>query len=174
MSERKEIELHKTQIQEYLPKYGGAVACYRLLEKETRPAKIARICSDVDHIFGANPAENVGSFMPKAVEFYEQTQDKQIISLAGFSHLVLAEQMAKNGFAKEDINKEIDKACALIDMAKLGGRNPLLSRAVKLKRRINLKDYVKLGITTVLFACFIILVAYLYRKVMDNSDLFFS
>ncbi|EAX99843.1 hypothetical protein TVAG_419000 [Trichomonas vaginalis G3] len=172
MSGKNEIQVRKTEIQEYLPKYGGVVACYKALEQEKRPAKIATICSDIDHVFGANPAEDTNSFMRKAVAFYEHVGEKQLISLAGYSHFILAEQMAANKFSKVDINKEIDKACALIDMAELGGKNPLLKRAMSLKRRVNFKDYVILIASLIFLALFILFIGWGYRFIVDNSDKF--
>lgn len=149
-----------------LPKYGGPEFYVVLLEQEKRPVKLRKLVRIVDNEMGAEFEENTDSMMRKAVKFEE---DKTLITLAGYSHLLLAELMYDKKYPKDEINKEIDKACALLDLAHRGGRHPYLPRAMKLKRIVNLKDFVKLGISVVLLALVILFVAFIIGKISQGK-----
>ena len=57
-------------------------------------------------------------------------------------------------------------------MAELGGKNPLMKRAMSLKRRINFKDYVILIVSLTFLALFILFIGWGYRFLVDHADKF--
>jgi hypothetical protein len=121
----------------------------------------------IDNEMGADSAMGIKEYMKIASNF---EKEKNFITFAGYSHLLLAEKMVEKKYSKEDINFELDKAVALLDLANRGGNHPLLPRAMKLKRKINLRSYIKLVISCVSIAGLILLSAGLYRFIMDNYE----
>lgn len=125
-----------------VPKYGTYDQCLAVLEQETRIPKLLRLCDAVDNEMGATSADTTNDLIDRAVA----TDCKPLTVLSGYAHLLAAEKMKEQGFKVDAINREIDKAEAMLSFANLGGRHPWLPRAQNLKRRVNLKAYVCLGV----------------------------
>ena len=157
-----------TEVVPYLKQFGGLDKCLQLLENEKRPVKLSKIVNRIDHEFGADSAMDLKSYMDIASQFEDE---KTLITLAGYSHLLLAENMVEKKYSKKDINFELDKACALLDLANRGGRHPYLPRAMRLKRKVNCISYTKLVISIVILLFVILIIAALSRFVIDNKEI---
>ena len=163
------IEKAKDDSSKYLQKYGGPEACVALIEREQIPVKLAKMVKIIDNEMGVDSAMDVNTYMQVA-QHYEN--EKTLVTLAGYSHLLLAEKMVEKKYSKKDINFELDKACALLDLANRGGNHPYLPRAMKLKRKVNRVDFTKLIFAIILICIVILIIAWLSRFIYDNRDLF--
>ncbi|KAH0790394.1 hypothetical protein GPJ56_005690 [Histomonas meleagridis] len=102
-----------------------------------------------------------------------KVDNKDLIVLSGYAHLLLAEQMHKQGFDKKSINSQSSKAESLLYYANMGGNHPLLPRAMRLKRRVNWKSYTKLVVSCIALLAIILLVCYLYGYISNLDFDFF-
>ena len=164
-----ELIERKTEIQPYLQKYGGIDKCLCLIENEKRPVKLSKIVNAIDHEFGAESSMDLKTYMTIASKYEDE---KTLVTLAGYSHLILAERMVEKKYSKRDINFELDKACALLDLANRGGNHPYLPRAMKLKRKINCASYTKLIIAIIIFLIIVLIIAALSRFIIENQEIF--
>jgi hypothetical protein len=151
-----------------VPKYGGYSECISVLENEHRISHLLRIADVIDQEFGVSSACDVGTLMPNVLK----TDCKLLTIVSGYAHLLVAEHMNEQGFDKPSINREIDKAEALLDYAHLGGNHPWLPRAQWLKRRVNWREYLNLGFTIGKLLCVIVFCGMVYRF-FSTSDVGF-
>ena len=167
-SEKRIIEKEQNEYK-YLQEYGGIDNCLELLEHEKRPVKLLKLVKVIDKELDSDSSMDLNTYMRNAVKHED---DKTLITLSGYSHLLLAERMYNLKYCKRDINKEIDKSCALLDLANRGGNHPYLPRAVKLKRKVNCASYTRLVLIVIFISFMILFIAWLSRYLYDNSDLF--
>ncbi|OHS98755.1 hypothetical protein TRFO_08770 [Tritrichomonas foetus] len=151
-----------------IEKLGSYNHCVALIEKETKIPNFIKYIKVIDQHFGVTPVSSTDDLMRSAIK----SDNRDIIVLSGYAHMLLAEQMYQQNYDIEDINKEISKAEALLDFANLGGNHPLLPRTMKLKRRVNWKSYTKLVLTCIFILIAIILLGLGYRYV-DMNDIDF-
>jgi hypothetical protein len=155
--------------------YGGWAQCIAVLEQTTKVSQLIRISTVIDSEFGDGTASSASwlspthDFMTRAVE----TNSKELCALSGYAHLLLAEKMHRQNFDKASINRELEKAEALLDFAHLGGRHPWLPRAQRLRRRLNLGDYLRLGGAVISILVLLIAIGGLYRYVRTSDIAFF-
>lgn len=148
--------------------FGGLEKCVAVLEQETRVPKFHKMIDVIDNQFDSKSSSDLNVLMRNV----QVANDRSLAALSGYAHLLLAEQMYQQKFDKNSINKEIDKATALLDYAHLGGKHPWLPRAMKLKRKINCLDYIKLCSSVILLVIAIIGAGLTYRYIMDSDFLY--
>jgi len=153
----------------FLDKFGGYGGCLAIIEKEKRPIKLLKVIKAIDAEFDAHFSDDLKTLMYKVVKDHDRT----LITLAGYAHLLLAESMIGKKFSKEEINLELDKAIAILDVANRGGNHPLLPRAVSLKRRLNLRKYIRFCLTVIAILIFITFWFYMAKKMMTKEFDFF-
>jgi hypothetical protein len=156
---------HRTLV----PAYGGWNQCISVLEQTANVSHLIRISHVIDSEFGSDSTATTESLMTRVIE----VESKELTALSGYAHLLIAEQMNSQGFDKVSINRELEKAEALLDYAHLGGRHPWLPRAQRLKRRVNLRDYLKLGITIFSLLTLFIIIGIVYNFIQTSDTSFF-
>jgi hypothetical protein len=152
-----------------IPVYGTYDNCLAVLEQSTRVPQLLRVSDVIDAEFGAHSASTTRALMEQVV----QRDSKVLAALSGYAHLLIAERMAEQQFDKDSINREIDKAEALLSYTNLGGRHPWLPRAQRMRRRINLRDYLRLGVTVIELLAVILVAGAVYNllRTLDFSFL---
>jgi hypothetical protein len=148
--------------------YGDWDQCISVLEQTTNVSRLIRISHVIDSEFGSDSTSTTAALMTRVLE----VKSKELTALSGYAHLLIAEQMHSQDFDKSSINRELEKAEALLDYAHLGGRHPWLPRAQRLKRRVNLRDYVTLGIAIFSLLMLLLIVGVVYNFI-QTSDISF-
>ena len=144
---------------------GNYERCVAVIGNEMNVPKLLKLVRIVDRKLGVTPMCTTDELLARAVEV-----DSQILSaLSGYSHLVTAERMHAQGFDRDAINREIDKAEAMLSHANLGGNSPWLPRAQKLKRKVNLRSYVGLGFAIVALLALLLVAGAAYRFAVDED-----
>lgn len=149
---------------EIVPKIGDYNTCVAVLESEKRIPNLMKLCKTIDQQMNASSLCTADQLVDLAANY-----DQPLIALSGYGHLLMAEQMRDRGFDVDSINREIDKAEAMLSLAHLGGNHPWLPRAQKLKRIVNLKSYTKLGISILGLLAVILLAGVVYRYICDHD-----
>ena len=148
-----------------VPGLGEYEKIVTVLENEREICNLTSLVEKVDCYFGIPTECDVNTLMNKIITDFKDERD--MIVLSGYGHLLLAERLYQEKYNKKMINKQIKKAEALLDFANMGGRHPLLPRTMRLKRRVNWKAYSKLVITIMLLLILICFIAYLCGKIKN-------
>jgi hypothetical protein len=151
-----------------VPTYGGYSDCITVLEREHRIPSLLQIIEVIDSQFGVNPACDADMLMENVV----RVNCRPLTVVSGYAHLLAAEHMRDQGFDKTSINREIDKAEALLHHAHLGGNHPWLPRAQSLKRRLNWREYAGLGLAIAKLLAVIVVSGIVYH-ILNTSDIDF-
>ena len=139
--------------------------CVNIIENEKNVLKIMKYIKVIDENFGVTTASTTDDLMRNAI----QSENRDLIVLSGYAHLLLAEQMKKQQYDIDDINIEINKAENLLNFANLGGNHPLLPRTMNLKRKVNWKAYIKLAVACFIILLLIIIIGVLYKFIEENE-----
>jgi hypothetical protein len=158
-----------TSSQTLVPGYGGWTQCVALIEQTAKVSQLIRISTVIDSEFGVNATSTTRDLMTQAIE----ADSKELCALSGYAHLFLAERMHHQGFDKDSVNRELDKAEALLDFARLGGRHPWLPRAQRLRRRLNLVAYLRLGGIFISLLALLLAIGGIYRYARSSDLSFF-
>lgn len=148
-----------------IPKIGDFSDCVSVIEKEENISHFIKYIKLIDNQFGVSNNCSTNELMQSAIN----CENRDLIVLSGYAHLLLAELMTAQSYDVDDINKEINKAEALLDFANLGGNHPLLPRTMKLKRRVNWKSFLGLGISCAVLLILLLVIGFIYRFIIDND-----
>ena len=144
---------------------GGYDQCVAVVEKEVNIPKLLKISRVIDAEFGVTPMCSADELVREAVKVDSRT----LSALSGYSHLLIAERMHEQGFDNRAINREIEKAEAMLSHANLGGGSTWLPRAQKLKRIVNWRSYAGLGLGIVALVALVIAAGLGYRFIVDTG-----
>ena len=154
-----------------IPKIGSYNDCIAVVEKESKIPNLLKVLSIIDSQFGVSSVCSTDELIDHALK----TNCRQLTALSGYVHLIAAEKMREQGFDTDAMNREVEKAEALLSYANLGQNHPWLSRAKYLRRRVNWKAYGKLVLSVIELAALIIGIGFIARLIrnldIDISDM---
>lgn len=156
---------NKSTFNSKLNSYGGADGFIAELEQTTSVFGTQNLVKEADHLLGVVPNSDLDTILVASREI----DDRMVDAVSGYAHLLLAERMDENKYPKDEIGLEVDKAAALLHLAELGSKHPLIPRVMKLKRRIYKRQYTKLLIVIVLILILFVLLAYFGGQIRSGD-----